>query len=46
MSVDYPACSFTSDDHVVITYGCYRGEDHGLTNGNKIVIHPVAWLYE
>ena len=44
--IDYPACAFTSDDHVVISYGCYGGTEHGLTPGNKVVIHPVQWLYE
>ena len=44
--VDYPACTFTSDDHVVISYGCYGGHEHALVRGNKVVIHPVKWLYE
>jgi hypothetical protein len=44
--VDYPACCFTSDDHVVITYGVYGGDQVGLPDGNKLVSHPVSWLYE
>ena len=43
--VDYPSCTFTRDEHVVIAYGVYGGSD-GLVNGTKVVIHPVSWFYE
>lgn len=41
--VDYPSCTFTSDDHVVISYGVYGIPGKG---GEKVVVHPVSWLYQ
>ncbi len=43
--VDYPSTCFTSDGHVLFMYGVYATGGDKLPVGNKLVIHPVEWLY-
>lgn len=43
---DYPSVTFTSDNHVVITYGASDNEIAGLEIGLKLVVRSVDWLYE
>jgi len=44
--VDYPSVAFTSTGNVVIIYLVAGGEQAGLTNGLKLVVRPIEWLYE
>ena len=44
--VDYPSACFTKDGHVVIMYGVYGTGGDDLPVGNKVLVHPVEWLYE
>ena len=43
--VDYASSAFTSDGHVLIMYGVYGTGGDELPLGNKLVIHPIDWLY-
>ncbi len=44
--VDYPSVTFTSTGNVVIIYLVAGGERAGLTDGLKLVVRPIEWLYE
>ncbi len=44
--VDYPSTCFTKDGHVLIMYGVYGTGGDALPMGNKVLVHPVAWLYQ
>jgi len=43
--VDYPSTCFTRDGHVLIMYGVYGTGGEELPLGNKMLVHPVEWLY-
>ena len=43
---DYPSVAFTSTGNVVIIYLVAGGGEAGLADGLKLVVRPVAWLYE
>ena len=44
--VYYPSVTFTSDGNVVIIYSVNDTVGAGLTEGLKLVIRPIEWLYE
>ncbi|MFH0963399.1 MAG: sialidase family protein [Planctomycetota bacterium] len=44
--VDYPSTTFTSDGHVLVSYGVYGSVGKELPMGQKLVVRPIEWLYE